>query len=154
LVTQSVSFDGGNQKSNGKDLLIVTDRNAPALTGSSLSYDVFGVLVKRYRLTSGQIQSSVDVTGTHVDEFDLNASNQSDTMQVHSILKGTPVVINAGNGDDKVSSDNMDNLADSLTVKGEGGTDSLTVLDGGTTDRNYVISTTKVSQGTATINML
>jgi Ca2+-binding RTX toxin-like protein len=154
LVTQSVSFDGGSQKSNGKDLLIVADRNAPVLTASTLSYDFFGASVTRFRLTSGTIQSSVNVTGSHVEEIDVNASNQSDAMAVHSILKGTPVVINAGNGDDKVTSDNMDNLADSLTVKGEGGTDSLTILDGSVTDRNYVITTTKVSQGTATINLL
>src|SRR5262249_38837802 len=73
---------------------------------------------------------------------------------VTSVLKGAPVVINAGDGNDNVSVGNMDGLADGLTVKGELGSDTLTVNDfGATTDRNYVINTKKVSQGAATITL-
>jgi Ca2+-binding RTX toxin-like protein len=85
---------------------------------------------------------------------DLNASDQNDAIMVNSTWAATPVEINAGAGDDSISTGNMDLLAGKLTVHGEGGKDTLTINDtAARTNRNYVITSDTVKQGAHAVSM-
>src|SRR5262249_46511895 len=153
-VTAMISFNGGTQDPNGKDQLILDDRDAPAVAGTQLVYTVDGAAVTRERQDAvGNRLSQVKVSGTNssVEGLESDASNLNDIIKVNSTLAATPVEIHAGNGDDRFRVGNLDPLAGKLTLKGEGGNDVLTITDTGTTNRNYVLNNDSVKQGATTI---
>jgi hypothetical protein len=159
-VTAPVVFDGGSQKANGQDVLVLADRNAPVVGSGSasttLDYYVLGGSVTRERLdSSGKSLGFVQYSSTNVEELDVNGSNQSDTYGVQSTQAGTKVVISAGDGNDSVSTlFNLDDLAGGLTVKGDGGIDTLTLNDGlAPSSRYYAINTGTVSQGSTVVTL-
>jgi Ca2+-binding RTX toxin-like protein len=159
-VTGQVVFDGGGQNGNGKDLLVFADRNAPVvyspgfLLPDHLDYFVAGGAVTRSLINPNkQNLGFVMHSGTNVEEMDVNASNQSDTIGVNNTLDGTALVIHADDGDDTVSVGNMDLLAGDLTIAGKQGTDTLTITDTASNNRNYVLNTDTVSQGATTITL-
>jgi hypothetical protein len=101
-----------------------------------------------------QTLSSVQVSSTNMERLDVVASNQSDTITVNSTVAPTAVDVDAGDGDDAILVGNMDRMAGKLTVRGEGGADSLTINDtAAATGRAYVINTDSVQQGTTTVGM-
>jgi hypothetical protein len=155
-VTAAVVFHGGDQKPDGKDVLVLADRKAPLVKASvfgnpptltTLDYFVDGTAITRQRLNSiKQSLGSVRMNTTNVEELDVDASNQSDSIGVGATLADTRVVINAGDGNDEVSVGNPDLLASSVDVNGEDGIDTLTINDGlATSNRNFVINSNKVS---------
>src|SRR5262249_33648904 len=152
LVTAKVVVEGGKQGANGQDQLILEDRS-PAVAGT-LVYTVDGAGVTRERQdASGNQLSQVKVIGKNVERLELDASNQNDTIDVNSTLATTPAEIYAGDGDDRFHVGNMDLLAGKLTVHGEGGaSNTLTIADSSaTSNRNYVLNSGSVVQGTTTI---
>src|SRR5262249_10285383 len=140
------------------DKLVLSDRNAPVLgpvgAQQTLDYSASGRYITRQRLDyTGKSLGFVTHSSTNVEEVDLNTSDQNDAIGVSSVPAGTTLVINARAGDDTVTVSSMDQLAGSLFVHGQDGTNTLIVDDRlATADRSFDIYTDKVSQGAATVN--
>jgi Ca2+-binding RTX toxin-like protein len=158
-ITANVAFDGGTQTANGQDKLIINDRDAPVigppLTRTHLDYfDASGTVARQRMSFTGSSLSLVRMVGSDVESEVLKTSSQPDTIGVSGTLTGTQVEIDAGNGNDQISVDNMDLLEGSLNLQGEGGSDAVTIDDRlSAIGHNYVINSTKVSQGSTTVTM-
>ncbi len=169
-ILATVNANGGAQGAGGKDQLILADRDAPAVTSpitvgglncllpTTLQYTVSSTSVGRQRLNflGTPIGTAVPVNYSNMEGVVLNASNQDDAISVASTLAATPVEVNAGGGADKITLGNLDLIKSKLTVRGEAGSDTLTVDDHtATAKRNYVINTDslKLNQGTSTVDV-
>jgi Ca2+-binding RTX toxin-like protein len=154
----SITIDGGTQTANGKDKLILDDRDGTAgstSTGPShYNFNVTGTSVNRdLENNFGQplgLETSVSLAD--MENLEIRAGNDDDSFFVASTLATTPVEIKAGDGDNTIRTGNMDLLAGLVTVHGEGGTNSLVINDTSATGpRNYVLNTDSVKQGATTI---
>jgi Ca2+-binding RTX toxin-like protein len=156
-VLGQVVFNGGDQVPGGLDVLRVNDRGAPAVVNTRLDYTLTREQVRRVRndFLAGTTDPEARLVYDNAESLVLYASDQADVIELTSTHDQTPVVINAGAGDDFVSAgDSMDVLRGRLTVNGQGDDDTLNVQDSGAAaGRTYVIDTDSVTQGSTTIDL-
>lgn len=159
ILGSKISVDGGTQSAKGKDKLILDDRDGtpggPILIPNHFAYYVNGAAVSRQTLNYLDQNLGVEsVSSASMEKLDLRASNHRDTISVNSTLADTTVKIEAGDGDDTISTGNMDLLGGTVTVQGEEGTDTLTIDDtSAASKRNYVLTTDTVAQGSAVVTL-
>jgi Ca2+-binding RTX toxin-like protein len=159
-VLAQVTFNGGDQRLAGRDVLRLNDQGAPAVVNSELQYTVNPggreeVSRERDFNTAGTPNTMVSVSYSGLESLVLDASGQRDSIFVDSTATETPVEVNAGGGDDFIRvNDSTDVLDGRLTVDGEQDDDTLLVQEGAAaTDRNFVIRTDSLTQGDATIDL-
>lgn len=168
--TAAITVKGGTDDAGSTDVLNVNDQGAPNTLASvpvigginvplptRLTYSIADGVVTRQRLNALGAPASAKLTlkSEDIESIDLNASNQGDAISIGAVAANTEVEVNAGGGNDAITfGKSMDLVKGKLTVRGQAGTDTLTIDDrDATTDRTYEVNTASVKQGDSQIGV-
>lgn len=137
-------FNIGNLLDSINDILgaVTVNGNAPAASDSVNVNDQGSAFAHEYVITSTTVARDAVALITYgtVELLTVNGGVGGNDINVQSTASTTPVVVNAGSGDDEISVDSdggpadppsgtVDNIVSSLTINGQGGTNSLRLED-------------------------
>jgi Ca2+-binding RTX toxin-like protein len=156
-ILATVTVNGGAADPGSTDVLHVSDQGAgtfPAL--SRLVDSITATAVTRTRLTVlGAQVSKATVNFSNMESLGFTASDQAETISVGSTPLGATVEVAAAGGDDAITVGNsLDLIRGKLTVRGDAGSDVLTINDtAAATGRKYAVTTNSVKQGTTEVDL-
>ena len=119
---------------------VTVNGNAPAASDALFLNDQGDVDSHDYVITSTTVArtGAALVTYGTIESLTLNGSQGGNTINLQSTAAGTPVVVNAGAGNDDITvdangagplADTVDLVVSSLTINGQGGTNTLLLED-------------------------
>jgi hypothetical protein len=137
-------FNIGNLSNSLDDILgaVAINGNAPTASDSATIHDEGDSDPHTYVLTSSTVarDGAGLITYLTVESLTLNGGSGGNAINVQGTAATTPVVVNAGSGDDALTVDSnngpldppdgtVDGIVSSLTIDGQGGTNTLRLED-------------------------